>query len=736
VVFSELTANGSAYVAETTELTLTFDRAIEGGLVLDNITLNGGGAGAAAYSLSGSGVSYTLYVTGITAEGDVSVIVNKQGFTFEPPVKTVTVHRQGTPVTMTAEQTGGSDSPGASATTTYLKLTFNTDIDGLNKNEITLTSLVPGNNSISAGDPQWGGTWYTVPVSGIDKSGQINVSVNKSGYSIRAKTVYVYYADKVAFTGVEVDGQAETTPTTKLTLTFDKDIAGLNEYDITLSNSGLQKGVLSKVPETTGHYALPVTVTTAETLTVTVAGKSGYIISPVFDQTLVHTGNVTLSKVEANGGTNATTTQLTLTFDKAIAGLTAGDITLSGDAAAGVTKTTLSASEGNTKWKLGLDNVTRSGNISVSVSKTGYVISSSPKSAAVSYIVPVTLYSVTPDGGTNATTTQLTLAFDKDITGLTAGDITLSSYNNNKGTLGKTGTGTYILPVSGITSTGSVTVNSVSKSGYSITGAPREVPVFVASGAAPGTSASPGTPEYLDYVKTYFMGTGGTTKIIDNTDGTYDEVHIFTSTDTGQYLTFMRKPRTGTVEVLVVGGGGGSGLGASGPNRWGRSGGAGGYIYLNNFDVTVSPYFVVTVGAGGAYSAGTGTYSQIASPNGIYYIKANGGTGGSYIGGAGVGGSCGSVEVALKSGSSTIPGYQGFAGGENSGGAGAGGNGQGDTGELGVESSISGEAKAYAAGGYYGASANTGNGAKGGYAGSYGSAGSSGIVIVRWRWDP
>jgi hypothetical protein len=65
---------------------------------------------------------------------------------------------------------------------------------------------------------------------------------------------------------------------------------------------------------------------------------------------------------------------------------------------------------------------------------------------------------------------------------LTAGDIALDagSTGTTKGNLTRTGTGVYELGVSGITAAGSVTV-SVTKSGYNISGGPKQIAVAKAA---------------------------------------------------------------------------------------------------------------------------------------------------------------------------------------------------------------------------------------------------------------
>jgi hypothetical protein len=198
--------------------------------------------------------------------------------------------------------------------------------------------------------------------------------------------------------------------------------------------------------------------------------------------------DVTLSSVTADGSTTSTTTQLTLTFSAAVTGLSAADITLSG--VTGVTKGTLGGT--GPVYTLPISGFTASGTLSVAVAKTGYNISGSPKTAAIFYFagnpgdIQVTLNSVTANGTATETTTELTLTFDKAITGLSAADITLSGVTGvTKGTLGGTAPA-YKLPISGFTVGGELSVDVVTKTGYNISGKPKTVTIYYAS-STPGT---------------------------------------------------------------------------------------------------------------------------------------------------------------------------------------------------------------------------------------------------------
>jgi prepilin-type N-terminal cleavage/methylation domain-containing protein len=216
--------------------------------------------------------------------------------------------------------------------------------------------------------------------------------------------------------------------------------------------------------------------------------------------------------------------------------------------------------------------------------------------------------------------------------------------------------------------------------------------------------------------------------------------------------TFMQ------VEYLIIGGGGGGGL--LGGNR-GGGGGAGGYRssvpYENSggntpaepkVTVTETPYSVV-VGGGGAGgtaacaggSNGPGSDGGASSALGIT-AAGGGGGGGNSVGRAG--GSSGGSGNTATSPDPIIPAAppvataQGYKGGINQGGGGGagspGGDGLSGSGGSGLASSITGAWITRGVGGTN--SAGIVNSGGGGGRGNYctgGSAGGSGIVIIRYR---
>jgi hypothetical protein len=91
VTFGGVAADGETGTSTTTALTLTFDKSIPG-LAADDITLGAGVTGAKKGALSGEGPSYTLGISGVAAEGKVTVAVNKKGYFISPVTQEARVH--------------------------------------------------------------------------------------------------------------------------------------------------------------------------------------------------------------------------------------------------------------------------------------------------------------------------------------------------------------------------------------------------------------------------------------------------------------------------------------------------------------------------------------------------------------------------------------------------------------------------------------------------------------------
>jgi len=266
--------------------------------------------------------------------------------------------------------------------------------------------------------------------------------------------------------------------------------------------------------------------------------------------------------------------------------------------------------------------------------------------------------------------------------------------------------------------------------------------------------------------------TGGTETTYTSGGLTY-KVHTFSSTGTGSFVV----GNGGTVNYLIVAGGGSGGAGRATPfTEWPGGGGAGGFVE-GDFSVATGTTYSIVVGAGGT---GVSAFSPSeAARNGnnganstAFNLTAIGGGAGAsasrtgFAGGSG-GGASGRQDATPDDldhagGSGQQPGSAsgGFGnnGGKSSndssditkggggGGAGSAGDqgfipGQGGTGNggSGKASSISGTSITYAAGGGGSDSSNgtgygnPGSGTKGLRGGGTTVNGFNGIVIVRYR---
>jgi hypothetical protein len=191
----------------------------------------------------------------------------------------------------------------------------------------------------------------------------------------------------------------------------------------------------------------------------------------------IESGTTQVSFISLTATGSPTTTMLILTFSRDITGFAVNDITLN-PGNTGAQRGELTRS-GNGIYELTLTGISASGQVSVTVNKSGFAFAPNSQSVTVITDAAASEYAafskLEADGSATATTSKLTLTFDKNIAGLTASDITLSPALT-KGSLNNVSTGVYELTVSGISASGQVTV-SVSKDGYNITPSSRNVAV-------------------------------------------------------------------------------------------------------------------------------------------------------------------------------------------------------------------------------------------------------------------
>lgn len=289
VTFQSVTANGLSGETTTSALTLTFNADING-LTADDITIVESTATKGALTAKGSGV-YELALTNVTAEGSVTVKVAKNGCRFSPASQIVTVFYVDEIEFLSVTADGHSKT----ATTSTLTLTFSKDVEGLTADNVTIAETTVAKGALTAVSKKV----YELALTNVTAEGPVTVSVGLSGcaFSPRSKTVTVYFIDGVEFLSLTADGQSNTVTTRMLTLTFDKDVAGLSADDIDLQ--GAEKGELTAIGD--GVYELAVGGITAEGQVVVSVSKSGYAISPAMKTAAVYVVPAILREVNYIG---------------------------------------------------------------------------------------------------------------------------------------------------------------------------------------------------------------------------------------------------------------------------------------------------------------------------------------------------------------------------------------------------------------------------------------------------
>jgi hypothetical protein len=551
VSFTGLTADGSVTTATTSKLTLSFSPDIIG-LTADDITLTDIGAtGAQKGSLTSiaSGI-YELALSGISATGNILVAVSKTSYNIDDSQREITVYHYqpgATAVNFNNLTANGS----TTVATTALYLVFSQDISGLTEADIALNPSTINKGVLS----KTGTGTYTLPVSNVSATGTVSVTVTKAGYNISGspKNVTVYQLIQRFFTGLSANGTSYAS-TSELYLVFDQDIEGLAAADITLNPSSINKLALNRTG--TGAYTLGVSGISADGTVIVTAAKAGYNINGSQSTMVRYAQPINFTLLTADGSNVTTsTTKLILSFSMDIGGLEASDITLTDTGSTGAQKGTLTKISGQTgKYELALSNISTSGTVSVTVSRTGYDITGNPKNVTIYHVVPALFTGLSANGNLYASTTELYLSFDQDIEGLAAADIIISPSSITKGVPNKTGTGTYTLGVSNISANGTVNV-TVSKAGYGISGSQSTTvryaqPVSFASLAADGSLVT--TTAKLTLTVNPDISLEAADITLTDTGSTGAQRGSLTQISSGVYeLALSNISTTGTVSVTV-----------------------------------------------------------------------------------------------------------------------------------------------------------------------------------------
>ncbi|MCL2772899.1 MAG: S-layer homology domain-containing protein [Oscillospiraceae bacterium] len=478
-VFQDLSVTGTNSSNGYIQLTATFDKGINDGLTSGDV----GVKGAALVSVTGSGKTYVITVSNVTAT-TVYVTVQKAGYSITSATKSV--NAGGNTINFKNLTADGS----SNTITTQLTITFDKTVPGLTVNDITVTGATKG---ILTGN----GPIYYLSLTDIAVvSGQsITVRVYKNNYVFTPDTQTVtVYKSPVTFGNLAADG-SDTQSTSQLTITLSTPVPGLSVNDFAVT--GATKGSLTQSSYGTGNiYYLTISnITVLDRYNVTVKiAKTGYIFTPdTLSVTIRKLPDISFATLTAADGSDSlVTTTLNMTFGIAALnlGLTVNDFTVTGASKGYLTQTATSSTTVTYTLTISAITVADKGTVTVAVARYGYNFAPNSRDVVVRKPLtsPVYVSSITAANGSSSspasTTTLLNVTLDRSVPGLAATDFTINGAK--VGTLSSpsvTGSGTvlYTLGISNITVGNMVSITvTITKAGYTFYPNVFQVPVYVA----------------------------------------------------------------------------------------------------------------------------------------------------------------------------------------------------------------------------------------------------------------
>jgi len=233
-----------------------------------------GTVGGTIASVSGSGLSYTVTVNGVTGDGTLGLdLVSGSGvsdaagnaiaggFTGE----TYTIEH--TPPSVTAIDTVGSSPNNASSD--QFSLTFSEPVTGVTASAFTLadTGTAAGTIASISGS----GSAYTVTVNNVTGDGTLGLDLNSSGTGISDAAgnaiaggftgqAYTIEHTPPSVTAIDTVGSPSNSGgTEQFTVAFSESVTGVTTSDFTLADTGTVAGTIASISGSGASYTVTVT---------------------------------------------------------------------------------------------------------------------------------------------------------------------------------------------------------------------------------------------------------------------------------------------------------------------------------------------------------------------------------------------------------------------------------------------------------------------------------------------
>jgi hypothetical protein len=458
-----------------------------------------GTAGATTATVTGSGTTYNVAVSGLTASGTVIATVGAAKATdgvgnvnAASTSTDNTVTYDTTPYVLSIDRAAASPTNAASVTWT---VTFTRAVTGVDAADFALANSglggTPAITSVTGS-----GAVYTVAAGSGSGDGSLGLNVvdnntirdavvngsklGGNGASDGDFTGQVYSIDRTApaVTVNQKSGQADPTNALPIlfTVTFNESVTGFDATDLT--RSGTASGGSVAVTGSGASYEIAVTNPGSNLATGTLifmiaagvatdAAGNNNTASTSTDNTVTYDATAPTVTINQAAGqadpSNAPSINFTVVFSESVTGFTGSDVTLAGTAGA----TTATVTGSGATYNVAVSGMTGSGTVTASVVAAAANDSAGNASAAststdntVTYDNVAPTVTINQAAGqadpTNASPINFTVVFSKSVTGFTTGDVTLAG-TAGATTATVTGSGTtYNVAVTGMTTSGTV----------------------------------------------------------------------------------------------------------------------------------------------------------------------------------------------------------------------------------------------------------------------------------------
>jgi nitrogen fixation protein FixH len=475
--------------------TVVFSRPVTDFTAAD-VTLSSTAPGILTKTVTGSGTTYEVAVSGMTGTGTITAnlpagtardAIGNANTAATSVDNTVSFRVAVAPLTVTINQAAGQRDP-TNVSPIHFTVVFSKFVTDFTSADVTLTGSAPG---ARVSRIVRSGRFYDVSVSGMTGTGTViatlraGVAHDAVGNASRASTstdnTVTYDVTPLRVTINQAAGQRDPTNATPIhfTVVFSRPVKDFTAADVT--PSGTAPGV--RVSRLTGSgriYDVAVSgMTGSGTVIATLRAGVAHDVVNNASRASTSTDNVVTYDVtpltatvnQAAGQADPTRLapiHFTVVFSKAVRDFAAGDVTLGGTTR-GARVVSLRGS--GTTYDVAVSGMTGTGIVTANVaagvahdavgnaSRTATFTDNAVTFDARPLTATINQAIGQPDPA-NLAPVRFTVVFSRPVTGFTAADVTLSG--TAPGTLTKTVTGsgtTYEVAVSGMTGTGTITAN-------------------------------------------------------------------------------------------------------------------------------------------------------------------------------------------------------------------------------------------------------------------------------------